>query len=1060
MNKTMNMRGRRGRLIAVLLVAVLGTTAAWAYWSAPSKGNTSGHVATFGAPTISSATPGAGTVELAWSAVTAPAGGSVTYYVARDGGAPSSACPGSASPSTTTSCTDTGVSIGKHSYTVTAVWRSWTGTSTSASAQVTTGPATHLLLAPTTATPAAGAGDNLTITAQDASNNVVTAYSGAKMLTFGGASSAGGAQPTVTSAGGTAVAFGTAETVSFSGGKATVSGSSNGVMTLYKAETANITVSDGTLSNGSGTSVTVSAGSPTNFTVPTPSTQTAGTPFNETLTAVDTYGNKATSYTGSRTIAFSGPGNGPNATAPKYPSSTIKFTSGVSESFPITLYRAENPVLTAKEGSISGSSGSFAVSAASAKSFTLAALGSQTAGTAFEETLTAKDEYGNTATSYTGARTIAFSGPVNSPNATAPKYPSSAIKFTAGVSEGFPITLYKAETPTLKATEGSISGSVGLTVAAAAASKFTVPTPSTQTAGKEFSETLTAIDPYGNTATSFSGPETIAFTGPTTSPDGHAPKYPGTVSFSSGEGTAAITIYDAGSMALSAEEGSISGKSSTNFTVNGLSTTSKFLLSTPSPTAGTQFTETVTATDSFGNTTTGYTGSHTLTFSGPAKSPNFTSPKYPFSSTTFTAGVGTPSVTLYDAQTTALKVSASGVSESESEPFTVVSSTPSSMSVSTPGTQTAGIAFTLSITGAKDAYGNAVVGSQPISFANPSNAPDGTAPSYPSTATFSGGEAKPGITLNDAQTTTLKVTSGAGSATTSSFTVGPAAMSALALAAASSTVTVGGADELTIKAVDTFENTVTGYTGSKGLKFAGAKTSGVKSPTVTNSSSSATAFGTTTAITFTSGVAKVSGTSNGLMRLYAPETANVTVSDGTFTSAALPVTVETALISSLTLENNGFGKGTIEKGDSFTVEFGSALAVNTMCSAWTGNTTNHAMSGNSEVTVTVSDGTGATDDALSVSSSACTFHLGTIDLGSNAYVSGGSATFGGSGSNKSSLEYQASSHVLEVRLGSKAGTGTIAKVSSSAAKLTPDANLTDEFGNTFPAFTTATSAQF
>ncbi|HEX3432621.1 MAG TPA: hypothetical protein VHT25_01000 [Solirubrobacteraceae bacterium] len=1060
MNKTVNMRGRRGRIIAVLLVAVLGTSlAAWAYWSAPSKGNTSGHVATFGAPTISNATPGAGTVELTWSAVTAPAGGTVTYYVARDGGAPSSACPGSASPSSTTSCTDTGVSIGKHSYTVTAVWRSWTGTSASASAQVTTGPATHLLLAPTTATPAAGAGDNLTITAQDASNNVVTAYSGDKTLTFGGASSAGGSQPTVTSAGGTAVAFGTAETVSFSGGKAAVSGSSNGVMTLCKAETAKITVSDGTLSNGSGTSVTVSAGSPSNFTVPTPSTQTAGTPFNETLTAVDAYGNTATSYTGSRTIAFSGPANSPNATAPKYPSSTIKFTAGVSESFPITLYKAEAPVLTAKEGSISGSSGSFAVNAASAKSFTLAALGSQTAGTAFEETLTAKDEYGNTATSYTGGRTIAFSGPANSHNATAPKYPSSTIKFTAGVSESFPVTLYKAETPTLKATEGSISGSVGLTVAAAAASKFTVPTPSTQTAGKEFSETLTAIDLYGNTATSFSGPKTIAFTGPTTSPDGHAPKYPGTVNFSSGEGTAAITVYDAGSMALGAEEGSINGKS-TSFTVNGLSTTSKFLLSTPSPTAGAQFTETVTATDSFGNTTTGYTGSHTLTFSGPAKSPNFTSPKYPSSSTSFTAGVGTPSITLYDAQTTALKASASGVSESESDPFTVVSAAPSSMSVSTPGAQTAGVAFSVSITGAKDAYGNTVAGSQAVSFANPSNAPDGTAPSYPSTATFSGGEAKPSITLDDAQTTTLKVTSGTASATTSSFTVGPAAMSALALTAASSTVTAGEGDELTIKAVDAFENTVTSYPTSKSLKFTGAKASGAKSPTVTNSLGSATAFGATTAITFSNGVAKVSGTSNGLMRLYALETANVTVSDGTFTSAPLPVTVQAALISSLALENNGFKEGTIEKGDSFTVEFGSALAVNTMCSAWTGNTTNHAMSGNNEVTVTVSDGAGATDDVLSVSSSACTFHLGTIDLGSNAYVSGGSATFGGSGSNKSSLEYKASSHSLEIRLGSKAGTGTIAKASPSAATLTPDASLTDEFGNTFAPFTTATTAQF
>ena len=58
------------------------------------------------------------------------------------------------------------------------------------------------------------------------------------------------------------------------------------------------------------------------------------------------------------------------------------------------------------------------------------------------------------------------------------------------------------------------------------------------------------------------------------------------------------------------------------------------------------------------------------------------------------------------------------------------------------------------------------------------------------------------------------------------------------------------------------------------------------------------------------------------------------------------------------------------------------------------------------------------------------------------------------------LEYDAAGHILEVKLGSKGGTGTIAKVTSSAATLTPDASLTDEFGNAFPAFTTAPTAEF
>ena len=86
-----------------------------------------------------------------------------------------------------------------------------------------------------------------------------------------------------------------------------------------------------------------------------------------------------------------------------------------------------------------------------------------------------------------------------------------------------------------------------------------------------------------------------------------------------------------------------------------LGTTSwdSFSLSTPAPTAGTVFTETITATLPGGGTDTSYTGVETVTFSGPSASPSGTSPSYP-ASVTFTAGVGIASVTLYDAQTTTL----------------------------------------------------------------------------------------------------------------------------------------------------------------------------------------------------------------------------------------------------------------------------------------------------------------------------------------------------------------------------------------------------------------------
>jgi len=957
-----HLAGRRRALLLTLCAALAASTLAWAFWAAQGNGAASGHVGSLDAPSIVSATPGGGTVALSWSAVTAPGPGSVSYYVSRDGGAAGGACPSSSAPSAQTSCTDTGVSIGTHSYTVTAVWRSWNAKSKAASAQVLTGAATHLLLSPASATPIAGTADNLTITAQDASNNTVTSYAGAKSLTFGGAATISANHPTVTDSSGNAVSFGTATTIAFSGGIASVSGAANGAMKLYKAETAKITVSDGAIS-GTGASMTVGPASASSFSVPTPSTQTAGSPFELTLTALDAYGNTATGYAGSgKVITFSGPASSPNGKAPVYPAS-VSFTSGVGTAKGITLFNASTTTaLTAKEGSaISGSSGNF-------------------------------------------------------------------------------------------------------TVAPAGAASFSVPTPSTQTAGTAFNVTITAKDAFGNTATGYAGSMPIAFSGPLTSPGGEAPKYPASVVFTAGVGTASITIYDAGSTTLTAQEGSISGLSG-SFTVNGLSTTSKFLLSTPSPTAGKSFTATVTATDTYGNTTTGYTGGHTLTFSGPAKAPNGTSPKFPTTLTFFSSGVGSASITLYKAETTALTVTQSTISGTSAS-FTVAPTTAEEFGLGTPATQTAGVAFNLTLT-AKDEFGNVVTsyeGAKTVTFKGPGASPGGNAPSYPASITFAAGVGTASVTLYDATASTaIEATQGSASDKTGNFAVNAASMSSLSLAAATTSPSAGVADNLTITAVDAFGNTVTSYTSNRTLTFGGAATLGTNHPTVSNNVGTAVNFGTPETISFSSGVAKVSASNNGVMKLYAAETAKVTVTDGTFSNGSgLNVTVAGGAISSLTLTNgNGFsGKGKIEAGDSFTVDFDAAIAVNSMCSSWSGNTTDQSMTGNGEVTVTLTDG-GAGDDTVSVSSTKCTLHLGTIDLGSGNYISGGSATFSGNGSNHSTVKYTASSATLTVELGSKSGgTGTIKQASSSAATLTPDASLTDAFGNTFTAFTTGTATQF
>jgi outer membrane protein OmpA-like peptidoglycan-associated protein len=129
-----------------------------------------------------------------------------------------------------------------------------------------------------------------------------------------------------------------------------------------------------------------------------------------------------------------------------------------------------------------------------------------------------------------------------------------------------------------------------------------------------------------------------------------------------------------------------------------------------------------------------------------------------------------------------------------------------------------------------------------------------------------------------------------------SFTVNPGAATALVVTGTASQ-TAGGTQTVTITAVDSSGDTATGYTGSKTLTFSGASVSpDGTAPTAVNASSSAVAFGSTTALTFSSGVATTS------MALYLVESATISVTDGTISSTGadrLSVTVSVGTASKL-----------------------------------------------------------------------------------------------------------------------------------------------------------------
>ena len=145
---------------------------------------------------------------------------------------------------------------------------------------------------------------------------------------------------------------------------------------------------------------------------------------------------------------------------------------------------------------------------------------------------------------------------------------------------------------------------------------------------------------------------------------------------------------------------------------------------------------------------------------------------------------------------------------------------------------------------------------------------------------------------------TFTVSDGSGHTGSSTFNVNPGNATQLVITG-SSTQTAGTTQNLTITAEDANGNTATTYAGSKNLTFSGASSSSnpVEAPTVVNSNGTAIAFGSTTDITFSSGVATVSSGENGVMELYDVQTATISVTDGTISSSGngnLSVTVTPA----------------------------------------------------------------------------------------------------------------------------------------------------------------------
>jgi hypothetical protein len=154
---------------------------------------------------------------------------------------------------------------------------------------------------------------------------------------------------------------------------------------------------------------------------------------------------------------------------------------------------------------------------------------------------------------------------------------------------------------------------------------------------------------------------------------------------------------------------------------------------------------------------------------------------------------------------------------------------------------------------------------------------------------------------------------------------------------------------------------------------------------------------------------------------------------------------------------NGPGiAGRATQGDTVVITFSDTMNPNTFCSAWS-TSGNQSIAGDNQVVVAVNQVGGG--DTLTVVSTACTFNLGTIALGSTGYTSA-TALFGGSGANRSTIAWNAAARTLTITLGAT-GSGALGTVTSSVATYTPSTAIQNSAGLSMGgSFATANVQQF
>lgn len=543
-----------------------------------------------------------------------------------------------------------------------------------------------------------------------------------------------------------------------------------------------------------------------------PDVVSAGVPFAVTVSAVNANGDIVPGFTG--TVAVSGAtGSQPvsytfsaaDAGTATITTATTLFTSGVQ-------------TVTATSAFLPAATTNVTVTPAAVAKFSISANATTVAGQTTSVTVTVTDIFGNPAQGYFG--TIHFSS--TDVQAGLP----ADYTFTAADAgtHTFATILKTAGTQTIRASDTvttaltGVTSAVSVTPGEAAALKLS---GGGGYIGSANTVTITAIDSFGNTATTFNGTVRLTASDPSTTISGDAVLTNGISSVTVTSITLGAQILTATDIAtglvVGAETIVVTPGWAVRFTATPLAAT----------VAGVSQGTTVTAYDAYGNVSTVYTGTVLITGTDSRASGYYTF-------TTADAGVhtiavvlktaGTQTVTIQDLFNPAVSVTQSGIQVTSAAAATITTSTLS-------GT-VAGVAQSYTVT-ARDAFGNIATGYRGTVSASSSDTQAALTAAYIFTAADAGVHTF-SITFKSAggQTITVTDTANVGSLAFTNFQrdIPVTAGAVVGLSArAPSNVTAGVAFSMTVSAVDAFGNVVSNYVGK--IHFTGPSGTGNILPT-------------------------------------------------------------------------------------------------------------------------------------------------------------------------------------------------------------------------------------